>query len=109
MKLFLRLHAECPSFEAATMLHERLQVELSRWNPEVHAGPQQYWKMPEYYEFTFTLRTPTPQAHNGIRLLAREGWHDMHSEEELSSIWNRGCREKFLVPEVVWAELALSP
>jgi hypothetical protein len=108
MRLFLRVYAECPSADVASLLQEQFLAALARWTPAEHREPQQYWKIAQYFEFTFNLYPPTAQAHSAVRSLAGEGWRDTNSSNELSSVWNRPSGEAFLAPEVVWAELALN-
>ena len=107
MNLFLRAFADCTTPEAASRLQEQFLETLAPWHPSVHATPLQYWKMTQYFEFTYNLAPATREALQAVHALAQAGWTDCESDEELSCVWNRVPGTQFLNPAVAWAELAL--
>ncbi len=107
MNLFLRVFADCQTTEDAASLQSQLLAALGQWRPRPRAEPQQYWKMPQYFEFTYNLVPPSQEALEAIHSQAQTGWHDTHSLGEHSCVWNRTPGTQFLVPAVAWAELAL--
>jgi hypothetical protein len=109
MQLFLRVFADCPTPQAAMQVQKQLLESLAPWKPEVHAPPLRYWKMNQYFEFTFNLAPASQQALEAIHARSPAGWTDSGSDGDLSCVWNRAPGLQFLAPAVGWAELALSP
>jgi hypothetical protein len=106
--LMVRLFAECANEAAAHAVAADLLRTLSDFHPQSRHDPQRYWKMPELFEFTYTLQPPTPQSIAELLALAGGEWHQGGEEFDRSCVWNRrkGCT--FLLPEVRWAEAILT-
>ena len=107
MKLFLRTYANCESVETSQAIAARMLLALSRFTPETHSTPKRYWKIPKLFEFTFSLFPATHASFRSIVETSSAGWVHSESENELSSVWNRGKDNVFLVPESSWAEVQL--
>jgi hypothetical protein len=107
VELFLRLFADCESAEVASEIARRLHVALSQLNPEAFSPPKPYWKLPQLFEFTFTLVPPTEAQFQLLISSPPGGWSHSGSEAERSSVWNRAQDQVFLLPEVSWANVEL--
>lgn len=107
MQLFMRLFAVCVAPAAAESIRLRLLETLSAWQPTAHATPTRYWKIPEYWEFTFHLAPPVADTLRAVQSCSPAGWAETDSDGEISCVWNKPPGGRFLVPEAIWAELSL--
>lgn len=107
MTVFLRLFADCRDAADAATLQAALLHALAPWQPQPHAAPARYWKIPEYFEFAWILHPGTAATLHAVHALAPRGWTDSASDGEHSCVWNRSGASRFLHPAVAWAELAL--
>lgn len=107
MVLFLRTYVDCEDSGEANSLQSRVLNSLSSFSPKLFGAPQQYWKIPEMFEFAFTLSPANVKSFEGVISLCDAGWMHMGTGDDLSSVWNRNSDDAFLIPEVAWAELAL--
>lgn len=107
MRHFIRIFANCEDDTNAKALMANLLLALSHHSPASLKAPKQYWKVPEYYEFTFTLSAVTEEAYQELIESSSGGWHHSAVQGDWSSVWNREGDHVFLVPEVAWAEVQL--
>lgn len=105
MELFLRAFAECESEERAEQMQKKLCGALAAMVSARPATPKRYWKMPELFEFTFSLTPATVEIREQIIGSASGGWQHSGDERDMSSVWNRSPGFSFLAAEVTWAEL----
>jgi hypothetical protein len=108
MKIFLRLFANCENLNDAHEILARLTKALGNFSPLAVSTPKPYWKIPELFEFTFTLTPPTQDVFQKIVNACDVGWLHMRSELDRSSVWNKTSGQQFLIPEVSWASIDLS-
>lgn len=80
---------------------------MSQFGPQEESAPQRYWKMPELFEFSFTLSPPTEASFEALVSCPVGGWSHSTAVGERWAIWNRQQGQFFLVPEVSWAEVQL--
>jgi hypothetical protein len=103
----MRLFADCENSVTAQGISIRLTGALSSFSPKVFNESEPYWKMPELFEFTFTLTPTSESTFHSITANCNEGWLHMGGGTDRSSVWNRASGTVFLIPEVAWAEVAL--
>ena len=107
MRLILRVFTPAADPAEASAVERRLVGALPAWSPAPSRPPEQYWKIPEWYEHTLELRPATPASFDGVVALARDGWTPCDLETEMNAVWNPRDGATFLLPEVRWAELLL--
>jgi hypothetical protein len=105
MELFLRAFADCDGDSGADQLQRELCAALTNWASAKPMAASRYWKMPELFEFTFSLMPATIEVRDAIVDSVRGGWHISGDETDRSFVWNRSPGLFFLTPEVAWAEL----
>jgi len=105
LKLFMRIFAECENAAAAGAIGDRMLSALSGIGVSASAPPKPYWKIPEYFEFTFTAKPTTEQAFRSVVALYADGWVHHGDAHELSSVWSKVGEMNFLDPSVKWAEV----
>jgi len=103
--MFLRIYADCISDEAPS-LALAIESALIHYEPRPAAAPKEYWKIPELFEFTYRLSSPTRDIWDELVSQRAGGWHIVDDSEDRSAVWNRGPNHVFLAPAVRWAELA---
>jgi hypothetical protein len=106
-ELFIRIIAECTNDQAAPAVAAELEHALAAFDPEARQLPLRYWKMPELFEFAYSLRPAAPEIFAQLLALADDGWHHGGDDRDRSSVWNRHSGPPFLDATVRWAELQL--
>ena len=108
MKLFLRLYADCPSTATASIIDAKIRSALSAWSPNAFSRPEQYWKLPEQFGFTYNLSPAKGTSFEAIMRESTAGWSQSETNDgERSAVWNRAADSVFLTFEVTWANLEL--
>jgi len=102
MRCVIRIFANCEDEAKAKDLAGRLLLALFQQSPVSLNSPKQYWKIPEYYEFTFLLSPAMEESYQEVIRSSSGGWHHSGSHGDWSSVWNREGDHVFLVPEVAW-------
>ena len=97
MELFLRVFAECGSEEYTEHLQRELCVALTAWVSAKPSTARRYWKMPELFEFTFSLIPATVEARDQIIGSASDGWHHTGDELDRSSVCLESVAGGFLL------------
>jgi hypothetical protein len=103
--LSLRLFAECADAADAANLLSALYSALSEFLPVSEKSPSRYWKMPELFEFSFTLNPKTWDTCQHVVARTATGWTHGGSDDDLWFIWNRHNNNCFLLSQVTWAEI----
>ena len=103
----MRIFAECESATVAGAAADRMLSALNGIGLAASAPPKPYWKIPEYYEFTFSARPSNEQAFRSVVALCAGGWVHHGDAREFSSVWNKADEMHFLDPLVKWAEVQL--
>ncbi len=86
--MFLRIYANCIEDEVAP-LADALESALVPYAPTPASMPRPYWKMPELFEFTYRLSSPTRNIWDELVAQRPEGWYVVDRSEERSAVWNR--------------------
>jgi len=108
-RVLLRLFADCENEHQAARFGYAVTGLLSAFAPVQTLLPVRYWKIPEYFEFTFSLSPATRATFESLLAINfSENWLHSGDEQESSSVWNRCADACFLLPEVAWAELIFS-
>jgi hypothetical protein len=102
---FLRIYANTSADEAQA-LAGTIETALLLSGPVVAASPRPYWKMPELFEFTYRLSSPTRDVWSELLAQGRGGWTIVEDGDKRPAVWNRAHDRLLLVPAVQWAELA---
>lgn len=108
MILLLRVFAPSASPAAARETGRRLLDALAGFAPAATEPPEQYWKVPEWYEHTLRLAPADEAGFDSVLALGGEGWSHVVRDGECSAVWNRRDGSRFLLAEVTWAELQLN-
>lgn len=103
--MFLRIYADCLDDEVAPLV-DAIETALIHYAPTPASKPRPYWKMPELFEFTYRLSSPTQDIWDELVTQRPEGWSVVDDSEDRSAVWNRRADLIFLVSAVRWAELA---
>lgn len=108
-QVLLRLFADCENDRQTERIASDVVRLLSAYSPVQTMQPERYWKIPEYFEFCFSL-SPASRAtfKNLLVAYSPENWLYSGDEQDSSSVWNRSDGNCFLLPEVAWAELVYS-
>ncbi len=104
-QVMLRVMARCPSVTAAPALQAQLLQALAAFPAAVRGEPEHYWKMPELFEFTFTVAGPERLCE--VIAFSSRGWTDCGDGDTPSWVWNAESGACFLDPAVTWAEVLL--
>lgn len=104
-RLFLRIYANASTDEASA-LAAVMEAALALYEPTAAASPRRYWKMPELFEFSYHLSSPTRDIWDELVSQHPEGWTVVEDGAECSAVWNRAVDRVLLAPAVRWAELA---
>jgi hypothetical protein len=108
-RAFLRIYADCRDDQEAAALAGSIGTALVLYDPIEASTPRPYWKMPELFEFTYRLSSPTRDILSELVLRHQAGWTMISEGIEYSAVWNRRQELIFLEPSVRWAELAGMP
>jgi hypothetical protein len=108
MILLLRVFAPASSPDAVIDTGGQLLQALARFAPVPTEPPQQYWKVPEWYEYTFGLSPANESAFDAVLALGADGWSHVVRDGECSAVWNPGKGPHLLLEEVTWAEVLLN-
>lgn len=107
MILLARLFTPAPDREGAEVIGRRLLEILAEFSPVVSMPPEQYWKLPAWYEHTLQLTPADESTFDRVLAMAGGGWHDVLRDGECYAVWGPVTGASFLLPEVTWAELRL--
>jgi len=105
-RMFLRTYANANADEARA-LTAAIEAALASYEPAAAASPRPYWKMPELFEFTYRLSSPTRDIWDDLVAKSSESWTVIEEGDGRSAVWNRVHDRLFLVPAVRWAELSM--
>lgn len=105
VRVMLRVFAPAEGPADARRVAKQLRAALAAWLPVESRPPQQYWKVPQWYEHTIELSPPSVATFDAVVALAASGWTHVERDLEFDSVWNRGNASHFLLPDVVWAQL----
>ena len=106
--LTLRLFADCADEPTATQLQGALLQALAAFQPAADATPKRYWKIPEYFEFSFALAAAGADDYARLQALSPGGWTTGGDDDDAWAVWNRADGRAFLLPAVAWAEAQLT-
>ncbi len=101
----MRIFAECDSASVAGATVDRILSVLSGLGATALAPPKPYWKIPEYFEFTFAATPSNEQSFRAVLAMCADGWVHHSDTHEFSSVWNKVGKASFLDPLVKWAEV----
>jgi hypothetical protein len=107
MRLFLRAFAKCEDNSTADEISARIKNTLAKYRPIPAMPPKRYYKIPEWFEFTYVLEPATAISFSHVVANVKSGWVHHSDEFDRSSIWIQEGADVFLAPEVKWAELQL--
>jgi hypothetical protein len=105
----MRAYATCGNLGQTNGISNEIQLALARLHPTHFSDPKPYWKMPEFFEFSFNLSPATEHSFLEIIKSCDGGWLHMRDDHDRSSVWNRVEGLSLLTPSIAWAELALIP
>ncbi len=103
----MRIFAECDSAAVAGAAADRMLSILGGLGASASAPPKPYWKMPEYFEFTFAATPSNEQCFRAVLAMCPGGWVHHSDVHEFSSVWNKVGESSFLDPLVKWVEVQL--
>jgi len=103
----MRVFAECDSATTAEAISTQVLAALSSLDVVAEAAPKPYWKISQYFEFTFSALPADDASRQQIINLCAEGWVHHRDEHDCSSVWNKTGEESFLALPVKWAEVQL--
>jgi hypothetical protein len=103
----MRLFANCENSEIAGDIAARVSAALVRLSPQQLSPPKRYWKLPELFEFNYTLSPANEASFQAVLAMVSGGWAHSDVNAERSSVWSRVQDHILLAPEVSWAEVQL--
>jgi hypothetical protein len=103
----MRIFATCENAQSAHEISTAITDCLRDFSPEVFSEAKQYWKIPSFFEFTFTVSPANQETFRLIIASCENGWLHMSNENDTSSVWNRSENSTFLLPDIEWAEVSL--
>ncbi len=104
--LIFRFFALCSDPEAAIRIDTAVRDRLADFSPVSTMTPKQYWKIEEYYEFSYDLRPADSTSFDTLRQLCGGEWDENGDTAHRSSVWNR-TDGIALVEQIMWIELIL--
>jgi hypothetical protein len=108
----VKLLGELPDDRTALCFENEVQARINPFGGVRQSGTRRYWKIPEWFEFFFTLQPGTdPElAFGGILSSLGAGWerHDLSAEEQWA-VWNPSQSSTFFSPHVRWANVERFP
>jgi hypothetical protein len=104
----MRMFAKCSDFETAAIISDQVFNSFKKNEVKVHEEPKPYWKIPEWYVFTFTFSPADKATKNEIISLSSHGWNHLNDTHDDESIWKKINDDVFVHQSVQWVHVALS-
>ena len=104
--ILLTLYAEVPDSEEADVLCQNLSASLEKLGRVRAEAPEQYWKIPEYYGFSYWLACGSNALTLFDRLVSLFDPSTVAREPDafaFSAVWTADDRLPFLDRRVKWA------
>jgi hypothetical protein len=105
MRAFVNLHvfAEVSSASEANAIGSRISDTLKCFGDVLVTNVKQYWKIPEYFEFSVELSGASLSESDCPRIadILGQGWNDIGG----NLIWNQESDAFLCDPKVRWANL----
>ena len=105
MRTFVNLHvfAEVSSASEAKAIGSKVSDALKCFGEVLVTDVKQYWKIPEYFEFSIELSDSSLSESDCQRVadILSQGWNDVGG----SLIWNQEADAVLCDPKVRWANL----